>query len=88
MTVKQIIIFLTLYIQLSFTKNKKSIAGIITYNRELLYGIEVFNLNSKTTSKTNNTGAFTLLVEAKYLILYVFKKYFYKKTHKKKRHTE
>ncbi|WP_396168413.1 hypothetical protein [Flavobacterium sp.] len=75
------LLFTTLVFSVSFcfSQTNKPKKGKVLCENFPLQGIEVLNLNSKRTTKTDTNGEFSIAVEVKDSLMFISKNYHYKK---------
>jgi hypothetical protein len=76
---KLLILFLNLIFQFSYSQTEINIKGTVLYEDIPLEGIEVLNLASKRTTKTDSDGHFIILTKVADTLLFISKTYEYKK---------
>jgi len=62
-----------------FSQTEKPIKGIVLCDDVPVQGIEVVNLVSEKTSITNSNGEFSIVAKAEDILVFVSKKYYYKR---------
>jgi hypothetical protein len=73
-----VILFLFLF-QFSYSQTEKLIQGRVLCDDFPLQGIEIVNLITKKTTKTDTNGRFSILVKADDMLVFVSEKYDYKR---------
>jgi hypothetical protein len=76
---KLLILPLYFIFQLSFSQTEKTLKGTIKYENFPLQDIEILNLASNKTTKTDTNGQFIILVKATDTLMFISKNYEYKK---------
>jgi len=88
MKTKLPIFFLFIVSQFGFSQTEMLIQGKVIYEDFPLQNIEVLNLTSKRTTITDSNGKFRILAKAKDTLMFVSKKYEYKRFFVKKEDAE
>jgi len=81
---KLLLTFFLFSISGCFAQTQKNKKGKVLSENFPLQGIEVLNLNSKKTTKTDTNGEFSIAVEVKDSLMFISKNYHYKKICTKK----
>jgi hypothetical protein len=81
---KLLVTFFFIAIQIGYSQTEKQISGTVFCNDFALQGIEVLNLVSKITTKTDGNGNFIIMAKATDELVFVSQKYFYKSINLKK----
>ncbi|QBN19988.1 carboxypeptidase-like regulatory domain-containing protein [Flavobacterium nackdongense] len=76
---KLLLTFFLFSISGCFAQTQKLKKGKVLNENFPLQGIEVLNLNSKKTTKTDTNGEFSIAIEAKDSLMFISKNYHYKK---------
>lgn len=79
MKVKLFIVSLIFTVSICFSQTEKPINGIVLCDDMPVQGIEVVNLVTEKTSITNSNGEFSIVAKAEDLLVFVSKKYYYKR---------
>lgn len=79
MKVKLLIFSLFIVFQFAYSQTEKPRKGKVTSEDLAVQGAEILNLRSKKTTTTDANGDFSILVKAKDTLMFLAKKYQYKK---------
>ncbi len=78
MRYKTLIIILILYTPFAHSQTAKKLNATVMCNDFALQGIEIVNLDSKTTTITNDSGAFSIFAKVGEQLMFISKNYEYK----------
>jgi hypothetical protein len=79
MNAKLLLTTLLFSVSFCFSQTNKAIKGKVLCDDFPLQGIEVLNLNSKRTTKTDTNGDFSILIAPRDSLMFISKEYIYKK---------
>ena len=79
MKTKLFVLFFLILLQFGFSQNEKLIEGIVFCDNLPLQGIEIVNIVSEKTAITDIDGKFSILVKVEDMLVFVSKKYDYKR---------
>lgn len=79
MKTKLFVLFFLILLQFGFSQNEKLIEGIVLCDNLPLQGIEIVNIVSEKTAITDIDGKFSILVKVEDMLVFVSKKYDYKR---------
>ncbi len=79
MKTKLLVIALTLNFIFCFSQTEKPLKGIVLCDDAPVQGIEVVNLITEKTTITNSEGEFSIGAKAEEMLVFVSKKYYYKR---------